>query len=257
MRALEEANIEFDWVAGASMGAIVAGGCALGWTSEKMRELAAKFSDPKKLLDYTFPYASLTSTKRIAAMLQTVYAGAEIEDTWHPFFCVTANLTDIVERVHTRGPLWKAVRGSMAFPGIFAPMLEDGSVLIDGGAANNLPIDRMREMCPTGKVIGVDLIVGSSLNGQYDYGPSLSGWQALFGHVSPASKKVKAPNLFGIMQGLMDSITRYRINEMRGCADLLINVPVQKYGLLEFDRYEEIIEAGYVTAVEQLKGFKM
>ncbi len=257
LRALEEANIEVDWVAGASMGSIVAAGIALGWSSERLYELAATFSNPKKLLDYTFPYASITSTKYITALLQELYAG-NIEDTWRPFFCVSADLTHGKERMHASGPLWKAVRASMAFPGIFAPVLaDDGSVLIDGGAANNLPIDRMREMCPTGTVLGVDLVTRSPVSGEYDFGSSLSGWQALLAHLPFFGKKVKAPTLINIVDGLVYSACYYRLNEVWRSADLLIRVPVQKYELLDFDKYGEIIEVGYHAAQEQLKDFKI
>jgi predicted acylesterase/phospholipase RssA len=257
LRALEESGLEFDWVAGASMGSIVAAGCALDWSSAQLSGLAARFSNSKKLLDYTFPYASFTSTRRITNLLKDLYA-VDIEDTWKPFFCVSANLTQIKEIVHTRGPLWKAVRSSMAFPGIFAPLLDDeGNVLIDGGAANNLPVDRMREMCPTGVVIGVDLITGSSVSGKYNFGSSLSGWQALMGSILSFPGTVKAPHLFSIVAGLVEGICRYRLNEVWRSADLLIKVPVQPYGLLDFDKYAEIIETGYRAAQEQLKGFSI
>lgn len=256
LRAMEEINYEFDWVAGASMGSIVAAGCALGWSSTRLSDLAARFSKSKKLLDYTFPYAAFTSTRHITTLLKELYAG-DIEDTWKPFFCISANLTQIKEIMHTSGSLWKAVRASMAFPGIFAPVMdENGDVLLDGGAANNLPIDRMREMCPTGTVIGVDLITGSSVSGKYNFGDSLSGWQALAGGISPFPAKVKAPHLFSIMAGLVEGVCHYRLNEVWRSADLLIKVPVQQYGLLDFDKYTEIIEAGYCAAQEQLKGFK-
>ena len=257
LQALEEANIEVDWVAGSSMGAIVASGCALGWSSERLCELASKFSNPKKLLDYTFPYASITSTRYITGLMQELFAGANIEDTWRPFFCISANLTDRKEHVHTSGPLWKAVRASMAFPAIFAPILDEGRVLIDGGAANNLPIDRMREMCPTGTVIGVDLLTSSAVSGEYDFGSSLSGWQALLAHIFPSSKKVKAPNLLNIVAGVVESNYYYHLNEVWRCADLLIKVPVQAFGLLEFDKYARIIEAGYRAAQEQLQGYSV
>jgi len=255
LHAMEEAGLEFDWAAGASMGSIVAASCALDWSSAQLTDLAARFSSSKELLDYTFPYASFTATKRITGLLKDLF-GVEIEDTWKPFFCVSANLTQTREIMHTSGPLWKAVRASMAFPGIFAPVLdEEGNVLIDGGAANNLPVDRMREVCPTGTVIGVDLITGSSVSGEYHFDDNLSGWQALLGHVLPVPNKVKAPHLFSIMAGLVEGICRYRLNEVGHSADLLIQVPVQPYGLLDFDKYAEIIETGYRAAQEQLKGF--
>jgi predicted acylesterase/phospholipase RssA len=256
LRALEEAQMDFDWVAGASMGAIVAAGIALGWESERICELAARFSDPKKLLDYTFPYTSLTSTKRITSVLQTQFGGADIEDTWHPFFCISADLTHGEERIHTSGALWKAVRASMAFPGIFAPVSEDGCILIDGGAANNLPIDRMREMCPQGTVIGVELLTGSPVSGGYDFGPSLSGWKTLSSHLLPVSKRPKIPHVMNIISGLVYSNNHYRLNESWRCADLLIKVPVEAYGLLDFDKYAQIIDVGYRAAQKQLQEFK-
>jgi predicted acylesterase/phospholipase RssA/CRP-like cAMP-binding protein len=253
LRAIEEMDYEFDWVAGASMGSIVAAGCALGWSSAQLSDLAARFSKSKKLLDYTFPYAAFTSTRHITNLLKELYEG-NIEDTWKPFFCISANLTQIKEIMHTSGPLWKAVRASMAFPGIFAPVMdENGDVLLDGGAANNLPVDRMREMCPTGTVIGVDLITGSSVSGKYNFGDSLSGWKALAGGISPLTAKVKAPHLFSIIAGLVEGVCHYRLNEVWRSADLLVKVPVQAYGLLDFDRYAEIIEAGYLAGQEQLK----
>jgi predicted acylesterase/phospholipase RssA/CRP-like cAMP-binding protein len=255
IQALEEANIEVDWVGGASIGAILAGGYAMDWPVERLYQLAKKFSDPKKLLDYTFPYTSVFATRRITALLEDLCQGINIEDTWRPFFCVSANLTRGEEQLHLQGPLWKAVRASMAFPGVFAPILDNDCVLIDGGAANNLPVDRMREFCPTGTVIGVDLVTGSPVNGTYDFGPSLSGWQALASRLTPNHNPVKAPNLFDIVNGLVYSNNRYRLNEVWRSADLIIRVPVEDYGLLEFDKFSQIVDQGYRTAIEQLEGF--
>ncbi|MBM3151706.1 MAG: cyclic nucleotide-binding domain-containing protein [Chloroflexi bacterium] len=255
LRYMEEEGMEFDWVAGASMGAIVAGGCALEWSSGRIHELAAQFSDPRKLLDYTFPYASVTATRRITSMLQSLYAGADIEDTWRPFFCISLNLNEGRERIHTRGALWKAVRASMAFPGIFAPVADEGCVLIDGGAVNNLPVDRMRERCPSGTVIGVELVTGSPVRGEYEFGPSLSGWRLLFSRFLPASRRTRIPTMLNIIDGLVYSNTHYRLNEAWRSADLLVKVPVQEYALLEFDKYEQIIEAGYRAAREHFQGF--
>lgn len=257
LQALEEAGLEFDYVAGASMGAIVAAGCAMDWSSGRLRELASRFSNPKKLLDYTLPYASITSTRHITSLLQELCEGADIEDTWRPFFCVSANLTLGEERLHTSGPLWKAVRASMAFPGIFAPILEEGCILIDGGAANNLPIDHMRAFCPGGTVIGVDLVESSPVKGQYDFGPSLSGWEVLRGRLFPFSRPVKAPTMLDVIAGVVYSNNRYRLNEVQGSADLLIRVPVEAYGLLEFDKYVQIIDVGYQAARAHLEKFSL
>jgi predicted acylesterase/phospholipase RssA len=256
IRAVEEAQVQVDWVGGASMGAIIAAAYALDWPVEKMNQLAVSFSDPKKLLDYTLPYASITATRRITALLQELYGESQLEDAWRPYFCVSANLTRGEEQTHISGLMWKAVRASMAFPGVFAPVFEDGCVLIDGGAANNVPVDRMRELCPTGTVIGVELNTSSPVTGKYNFGPSLSGWQVLFSRLNPFVKAIQAPTLVDIVSGIVYSNNRYRLNETWQCADLLVRVPVETFGLLEFDKYAQIIETGYTSTREQIKGFQ-
>lgn len=257
IRALEEANLEVDWVGGASMGAIMAAAYALDWPADRLYQMAVSFSNSKKLLDYTFPYASITATHQITTLLQNLWGDTQIEDTWRPYFCVSANLSRGEEQVHTDGLLWKIVRASMAFPAVFAPIFHEGCVLVDGGAANNLPVDRMREFCPTGTVIGVSLNTVSPVNHPYNFGPSLSGWQAILERLNPFDHKVKAPTLLDIVSGIVYSNNRYRLKEVWRYADLLIRVPVEAYNLLDFDKYAEMIEIGYKAAQEQVKGFKV
>jgi lysophospholipid hydrolase len=253
LKAFEEAGIELDWIGGASMGSIIAAGCALDWSADQLTEMAVRFSDPKKLLDYTFPYASITATQNITRLLRQVYGDVDIEDTWRPFYSISSNLSKGEEQVHFSGKLWKAVRASMAFPTIFAPVLDGGCVLIDGGAANNVPVDRLREQCPSGTVIGVNLEEGSPMNKPYQFGDSLSGWHALVSRMVPSSHQITAPNLLDIVAGIIYSNNRYRMNETRNRADLIINVDTAGLGLLDFDKYEQIIELGYLCAKEQIK----
>ncbi|MEW5869600.1 MAG: cyclic nucleotide-binding and patatin-like phospholipase domain-containing protein [Chloroflexota bacterium] len=258
-RALQEANLEVDWVAGSSMGAILAACFALEWPLERIDQLATRFANPKLLLDYTLPYTAITATRRVTSLLQELSAGINVEDTWRPFFCVSSNLTKAEERLHFSGPLWKAIRASMAFPAVFSPVLDEGCILADGGAVNNLPIDRMRQVCPTGTVIGVELVTdasGGNCVQQYNFGPSLSGWQVLFSRLNPFAQPIKAPTLLEIVASIVDNNSRQRLNEVRRFADLLIQVPVDQYGLLEFDQYAEIAELGYTTAKKQLEGFR-
>ena len=61
-----------------------------------------------------------------------------------PYFCISCNLSQGQEVVHRDGLLWEAIRASMAIPGIFAPVLHNSELLVDGGATNNFPIDVMR-----------------------------------------------------------------------------------------------------------------
>ncbi|MCJ7431896.1 MAG: hypothetical protein MUO77_00250, partial [Anaerolineales bacterium] len=66
---------------------------------------------------------------------------------------------------------------------------------------------------------------------------------------------IKAPHLISIIAGLVDSNNYHRLNETWRSADLLIDIPVQAYGIMEFEKYAEIVDLGYRVAQEQLKGF--
>ena len=72
------------------------------------------------------------------------------------FACVATNVVDYTEYVFHSGVLSRAMRASMAIPGVFAPVRMDGMVLIDGGMRNNFPADIAREM-GADYVIGVDV----------------------------------------------------------------------------------------------------
>ena len=144
-RALVEASLHVDLVGGTSMGAIVTGVIGLGVDWRQMADIAASISSPLKLFDPTLPLVSLFSSGKVTQLTHMVYGDALIEDLWRPIYCVSSNLTRSTETVYRRGPLWKAVRASMAIPGIFAPVLHEGDVQVDGAVMNNLPIDVMRE----------------------------------------------------------------------------------------------------------------
>ena len=73
----------------------------------------------------------------------------------------------------------------MAIPGVFAPVLHNSELLVDGGAINNFPIDVMRDICERGTVIGIDASPARCKLEEYDFGPSISGWQVLWKRLNP------------------------------------------------------------------------
>ena len=62
-----------------------------------------------------------------------------------PFFAVSSDLTTGRIHIHRDGKLWRALRASVALPGILPPVTHHGHLLVDGGVMNNLPVDVMRE----------------------------------------------------------------------------------------------------------------
>ena len=94
IRALREARIPLDFLGGASIGAIIAAGVAMGWGDDEMQlRYRRSFVDTNPVNDYTFPLVALTRGRKVSRLLQREYGDTLIEDLRRPFFCVSANLT--------------------------------------------------------------------------------------------------------------------------------------------------------------------
>lgn len=251
IRALEEAGVAIDRLGGTSIGAIIAAGYARDMSAAEMNELARTFASPRKLNDYTFPISSLNATAKVTRVLKSIYGELQVEDLWRPYFAISSNLTTSEPFIYERGPLWKGVRMSMSIPGIYAPVLHQGHVHVDGAAMDHLPIDVMRDYCEGGTVIAIDVSPRKEKQREYDFGPSISGWRVLRSRLNPLEKAIRVPSLYGIVMRTIHVNSTYRLKTERDLADALIEPPVARFGTLQFEAYEEIIETGYQAAREQ------
>jgi lysophospholipid hydrolase len=189
LRALEQTGIEVDLVGGTSMGALMAAGHAMDFPPGQLRALAETFGSRKALLDYTLPLLSFVASRKVTDLYRHVFGAALIEGLWRPFCCISANLTRATAVVHESGPLSEAVRASTAIPGIFAPMLRQGEVLVDGGVVNNFPLDVMRERIEDGLVVGVTVSPATDKVEDYNSGSSVSGWRILWSRLNPLAAR--------------------------------------------------------------------
>lgn len=190
LKVLEKAGIPIDYIAGTSMGAVVGGLYAVGHSAEMidsliqiqdwshlMRDNVYRENMPASQRDQQNRYlVSLPYTLRIkersgkVSLPQGVYAGQNIyslflnmtigyqhemnfNDLPIPFGCVAGDVRTGKEITIREGILAKAMRASMAFPGLFTPVKQDSMLLIDGGVINNYPADLARKM-------GADIIIG-------------------------------------------------------------------------------------------------
>ena len=102
-----------------------------------------------------------------------------LEDLWIPTLLVSANLTTADTHNHLRGLAWRAVRASVAIPGVFPPMSEPEGLLVDGGLVDNLPVARLRAQHPEAFMITSD--AGRRVEFPPDGFPAdgeISGWSA-------------------------------------------------------------------------------
>jgi len=188
LKVLEEAGIQVDFIAGTSVGAIVGGLYAAGYSAAELETMfqtqewlslltdrkASLSNEPWETVDgvtyiFGFPVIDRSNSGsgvfgvmkggRIEQVLDSMLAAkgcAEFDNLRIPFRCVTADIRTAQEVVMAEGPVCKAMRASMAIPGIFKPVRLGDRLLVDGGMLNNLPVDVCREM-------GADIVIAVDL----------------------------------------------------------------------------------------------
>jgi predicted acylesterase/phospholipase RssA len=253
LRALEELGIPIDVVGGTSIGAPMAACPARGMTaSEALAEAKESYAS---ILDYTLPIASVLTGRRIMASIERSLGAWDIEDLWLPYFCVSTNITRAGPVIHRRGKLARAVRASIAIPGVLPPVPDGEHLLVDGGVINNLPINIMRELNPTGPVIAVDVVPPQGPGAKSDYGLTLSGWKVALSRLRRGESVIDVPSIGVTMLRSMlvgaDSTRRQMLRD--GLADLYLSIHLRKVGLLDFDEVEPVEQVGYEQSIERLR----
>jgi NTE family protein len=251
IRALRERGIPIDAVGGTSAGSMVGGAVARDWDADTLTQiLRAGVADRRTPLDLTLPVVAISSARRVTERLRKSAGDLDLEDTWIDFFCVSTNLSRARAQVHRRGPAWRAIRASMSVPGALPPVAEAGDVLVDGGVVENLPVSTMRALHDNIFVIAVDVGVHRELTaGDLPETTVVSGWRVLYERIDP---RREAPQLAGLLRVLA------RLTELGGgqedidTGDLLIRPDVEQFPFMDFLRFDELVEAGYRSAVPVL-----
>lgn len=252
LRAMEELGIGIDLIGGTSMGSLVGAVYAMDREIDECMTLAERFASPRKLFDYTLPVASLMASKKVTRVLREMLGEVCIEDLWRPFFCVSSNLTRAEAVIHRTGPLWEAVRASIAIPGIFTPILQGRDVLVDGGALNNFPVDIMETLCEGGPVVGSSVCPMVDRYDSYEFGSSINGWRVLWSRLNPFSPTMRVPSLLGSLMRAQEIRGISGLRHSETIADMTVRPDVSRYSILDFAAYEPIIEIGYRAALDQL-----
>ena len=138
-------------IAGSSMGALVGGIHASGKLPEFTQWVRPMLRlDVLRLLDWTWTGGGFIKGDRIIGALKELIGEVDIEDLPIPFTAVAVDLDTQREVWFSRGPLFDAVRASIAIPTIFRPHRYQGRLLVDGGLLNPLPVSpttRVNPLC--------------------------------------------------------------------------------------------------------------
>jgi NTE family protein len=247
LRALREAAIPVDLFGGASMGSIIAAGAAMEWDDDEFRRrLIAAFVDSNPFSDYTLPVVSLARGRKVSRLLREHFGDTRIEESWRTYFCTSSDLTSGQVSVHRSGPLWRAIRASSAIPGVLAPVVEGGHILVDGGVLNNMPIDLMLAM-KRGPVIAVDAARNQSVTGEAEGLEDRPLWELI------RARRRGTPNIIGLLMRVGTVGSEAQTRQLRPQVDLLIEPALQGISMLDWKAYDAAVEAGYRHTIEILE----
>jgi NTE family protein len=260
-RALRARGVEIDWVGGTSIGAVMAALIATDAAADTAIEVARRAFRRSPTRDYNLlPLISLIKGRRLREVVaqgvgELVGGPIDIEDLWIGFFCVASNYSQGREQRLSDGDLGRALLASVAIPGALPPVVRDGDLLCDGGTFNNFPVDAMRAMRGVGAVIGVDL--GAHSPRRFDFDEVPGSWALLLDRLRPrARRRYRLPSLISYLLNITILYSISRQSEARRLADLYFSPPLKKVGLLQWDRFDEIVLEGERHADEVLEALE-
>jgi NTE family protein len=256
-RALAERGIEIDLVGGTSIGAVMAALVGTDRSLDAVTVAAKKAFATNPTGDFNWlPMISLIRGRRLrrvvdSSIIELTGHAAQIEDLWKNFFCIATNYSQAREQLLDQGSLLKSLLASVAIPGALPPVILGGDLLCDGGTFNNLPADVMRGRWGIGRVIGVDL--GSNKPRRFEFEEVPGSLALLRDSLRPRSKRrYKLPALSALLMNVTVLYSTSRQREVRKLIDLYFNPSLQRIGMLQWGRFDELVELGYKHACEVL-----
>jgi NTE family protein len=228
------------------MGAVIAAGPALGWSQEELEARIRKaFVEKDPLSDITFPMLAMTRAGKVDRLLVDAYGDIDLADLQRPFFAVSTNLTSGKIEVHRRGLMRRAMRASIAIPGLLPPVVIDGQVLVDGAVLKNLPTEVMRQM-HGGPIIGVDMSQARGVDpALIENPPSL--WRLL-----ATGAWRRGPPIVSILMRSATLTTDAELESSRAATDVLIQPLPDGLDIRDWKGFDPGVEAGYRAAKEAL-----
>ncbi len=191
LKALEEAGITPDYITGTSMGSIMGGLYASGYTADQIEDIVLgmdwdltltnnlpldkitieeKFYYGRYLMDFylqdkklVFPDGLIDSEalmQQFSRFTAHVSGTTDFNDLPIPFACVATDIETGEPVVLNKGSLIRSMRASMAIPTVFTPVEIDNHYLVDGGLVRNMPVEEALDM-------GADIIIGVFVSGEF------------------------------------------------------------------------------------------
>ena len=254
LKVLEKAGVKIDYIGGTSMGAVVGGLYATGYSAEQIDSIFHNTNFDELLQDYiprtsksfyekkndelyamSLPFNKFTLGVPIALskgmynynlLTKLTHKVRHVRDFNQlpiPFVCIATDIETGQELILNKGYLPQALLASSAFPTLFSPVEIDGRMLIDGGVTNNYPIDEVKKM-------GADIIIG------VDVQDGLKDRNSL----KEATKILLQISNLQMIEGMKEKIRK---------TDIYIKPDITDFSVISFDRGNEIIKKGEDAAM--------
>ncbi|WP_338807733.1 patatin-like phospholipase family protein [Pseudomonas chlororaphis] len=256
LKALEEQGVKIDAIAGTSMGAVIGGLYASGYKIDELEKLALgidwqqALSDAPPRADVPFRRKQddrdflvkqklsfrddgslglplgVIQGQNLALLLESMLAHAsdtrDFDKLPIPFRAVATDIASGEKVVFRKGHLPRVIRASMSIPAVFAPVELDGRLLVDGGMTDNIPLDVARDM-------GVDIAIVVDIG-------------------TPLRSRQQLATVVDVLNQSITLMTRRNSEEQLATLhknDVLIQPPLASFGVTDFGRAREMIDAGY------------
>ena len=247
IEVLEKKGYKIKAISGSSMGAVIGGIYATGKleTYKEWVMSLAKF-DVLRMLDISFNRKGLFKGDKIISYLESLIGDINIEEFPINYTAVSVDIVKQKEVWFNKGPLFEAIRASIAIPTIFTPLEKDGMILLDGGMLNPIPIAPVLNE-------NNDLIIAVNVN---------SNKKPDFSHVSykiQENNESHSMNIFFIMSTsisiMQDTIGRFKIASYS--PDIIIDISKDYCNIFDFHRAKEMIEIGKIISEIELQKYEM
>lgn len=236
---LEKNNVDIDIICGSSAGALVASLWALGYDMQDAKRICTEFGKSIKIFSIggiSLPFKGLMKAKRLEDSFKRIFGYANFSDVKHTLKIVTFDFLKRKTVVIDKGPIYKAVAASCAFPGFFEPIKHEAGIFLDGGILNPLP---------TKVLLNFDAhrIIASNT--------ALSTEQALREY-----RKRDKFHIFDFIFGSIGTMQQEFIQQSIKIADVVIHPNLEGLDWTEFDKVPEFVERGRAAAEERIEDIK-
>lgn len=263
IETLESHGYEITSIAGCSMGALIGGMYAARKLPEvKDWVLALNRRKVLSLVDFSLSLTHLVKGDRVMEALKEIVPDVNIEDLPIPYTAVATDWNSGKEVIFDHGSLYDAIRASISIPLFLNPVRREDMLLVDGGLVNSLPLNRVVRHSG-------DLLFGINVS-THDYQGELLMQQ--FVERKLLSKSMPAAVMNRIMKHFEGININYVTLLMRTIAimleqntrqqilisrpDLVVQVPMKRYGVFDFDKAAAILQIGKHKTSRALRRFE-